>query len=436
MATVNFADLGMLTPQLPSQAPLSVGNKQPFDWDALSIALGKAGQAFSASDPTSWQHQLGGAAAGWGQSKKMAKAAEKQGAERRANWELIKELLAGGMTPAGTPGVTSTKISGNKAGGLPELSMSITPEQEGYESLFGKAGQPLTLGSMPSTQPTAQKEMVDISPFSASPGSVTAADLTGLTPEQILSVSSQQADIDKMKAATFLDAMGLLGMPFKSAAPTEQWITSEPDEFGRVYRTNTVTGKKEQVSGPIPEKPITFEQRKELARIPSDIPRGTYWSKGDDTIWVPSGQNPPAGYVQSAEGISPLEMVRLNISLESLGLSKERAEFAKQRAATTAAQNIRLMPKREVIKNDIEFFNRNAADAETTGFIWLTEKKKKLGVDILASDINEAIEVVLPKDKDGVQVTMADIRAEAAARKVSPEEVLKEIYDWMKKQEK
>ena len=116
---------------MPTPEPLSVGGKQPFDWDALSIALGKAGQAFSAGDPTSWQHQLGGAAAGWGQSKKMAKAAEKQGAERRANWELIKELLAGGMTPAGTPGVTSTKISGNKAGGLPELSMSITPEQEG-----------------------------------------------------------------------------------------------------------------------------------------------------------------------------------------------------------------------------------------------------------------------------------------------------------------
>jgi len=436
MATANFADLGALTPQIQSPGTVTTGNVgSGMDWNALMIALGQAGQAFSAEEPQSWQHQIGKASAGWGQSKKMAKAAEKQGAERRANWELIKDLLAGGMTPAGTPGVTSTKISGNKAGGLPELSMSITPEQEGYENLFGEAGQPLTLGGASPTQPSAQstgqptgqKELADISPFSTSPGRVTAADLLGLTPEQIMAVTQQQAEVDKLKAGTFLDAMGLLGMPFK---PTDQWVTSEPDELGRVYRTNITTGKKEQVSGPIPEKPLTFEQRKELARIPSDIPRGSYWSKGDDTMWVPSGQKPPAGYTSVAQGPSPMELARLGISLENLGLSKERASFAKQRAATTAAQNIRLMPKREVIKNDIEFYNSNAADASTTGFIWLHEVKK------WAPDVNEAVEVVLPKDKDGVQVTMADIREEATSRKVSPEEVLKEVYDWMKKQEK
>ena len=424
MATVDFADLGMLTPQLPTQTPLAVGGKQPFDWDALSIALGKAGQAFSAQEPTSWQHQLGGAAAGWGQSKKMAKAAEKQGAERRANWELIKELLAGGMTPAGTPGVTSTKISGNKAGGLPELSMSITPEQEGYESLFGEAGQPLTLGNMPSTQPSqpsANKELADISPFSTSPGSVTAADLLGLTPEQIMAVSQQQADVDKLKTGTFLEAMQLLGMPFQAAKPTEQFETLY-DDRGRIFTQNLTTGELKQVSGVPTEAPLTLEQRKELKKIPTDIPRGDYWKNPatDDVKWIDSGTNPPTGYTQRVP----------SREREVSDLGERTFTFTKERSAVTAAQNIRLNAKKEAIKPDIEFFNRNSDDAAATGFIWLTEAKK------WAPDINEAVEVVLPKDKDGVQVTMADIRAEAAARKISPEEVLKEIYDWIKKQGK
>jgi len=328
------------------------------------------------------------------------------------------------MTPAGTPGVTSTKISGNKAGGLPELSMSITPEQEGYESLFGQGGQPLTLGSMPSTQPSqpsANKELADISPFSTSPGSVTAADLLGLTPEQIMAVSQQQADVDKLKTGTFLEAMQLLGMPFQAAKPTEQFETLY-DDRGRIFTQNLTTGELKQVSGVPTEAPLTLEQRKELKKIPTDIPRGDYWKNPatDDVKWIDSGTNPPTGYTQRVP----------SREREVSDLGERTFTFTKERSAVTAAQNIRLNAKKEAIKPDIEFFNRNSDDAAATGFIWLTEAKK------WAPDINEAVEVVLPKDKDGVQVTMADIRAEAAARKISPEEVLKEIYDWIKKQGK
>ncbi|MBU2249698.1 MAG: hypothetical protein KKD77_23325, partial [Gammaproteobacteria bacterium] len=346
----------------------------------------------------------------------------KQGAERKAQWELIKEMLGGGITPAGTPGVSKLGVTNTKGGGLPELTMSVTPEAEAFGNLFGQ--EPLSLGSIsptqgqPGQQASAPKELADISPFSTSPGSISAADLTGLTPDQILAVMQEQREVDKMKTGTFMEAMGLLGMPFK---PTDQFITLT-DGLGRIFTQNMATGELKQVSGPPPTKPLTFEEQKALKQIPTDIPRGDWWKNPEtnDSKWVAYGTNPPPGYTQRVP----------SREREVSDLPERQFGFTKERTATTAAQNIRLMPKRDVVKGDIEFYNRNSSDAATSGFFWRSEKKK------WAADINEATEVPLPVDKSGIQVTMADVRAEAAERQVSPETVLEEIYKWMEKQEK
>jgi len=242
-----------------------------------------------------------------------------------------------------------------------------------------------------------------------------------------MAVTQQQAEVDKLKTGTFLDAMGLLGMPFKPTTPTDQFETLY-DDRGRIFTQNLLTGELKQVSGVPTEAPLTLEQRKELKRVPTDIPRGDYWKNPatGDVKWVDYGTVPPAGYTQRVP----------SREREVSDLQERRFAFTKAKSASDAAQMIRLNKKKEAVKPEIEFYNHNADDSSTTGFIWLTEKKGKLGLDFLATDVNEAVEVELPKDKDGVQVTMADVRAEAASRKVSPEEVLKEIHDWMKKQEK
>jgi len=117
-------------------------------------------------------------------------------------------------------------------------------------------------------------------------------------------------------------------------------------------------------------------------------------------------------------------------------LQERRFAFTKGKSASDAAQMIRLNSKKEAVKPEIEFYNRNADDSSTTGFIWLTEKKKAAGLDILATDINEAVEVALPLDNEGIQVTMADVRKYAAEEKISIEAALKRVYDLSRKKER
>ena len=55
-----------------------------MDYNMWGSILGRGAQAFSAQDPTSWQHQLGGLGAQIGQSRKMALAAEAEKKRRSA----------------------------------------------------------------------------------------------------------------------------------------------------------------------------------------------------------------------------------------------------------------------------------------------------------------------------------------------------------------
>lgn len=120
--------------------PLTTGNVKPFDWDLLSIMLGQAGQAFSAEEPQSWQHQLGRTAAGLGQSRKFAQAATKARAGQRSQTQMLIDLLGEKPTPQGLPGLTKYEV-----GPKGEVKLSITPDREGFSDLFGV--EPLTLGN-------------------------------------------------------------------------------------------------------------------------------------------------------------------------------------------------------------------------------------------------------------------------------------------------
>lgn len=120
---------------------VQAGQYKPFDWNLLSMMLGRAGQAFSAEEPQSWQHQLGGMAAEFGESRKYAEAAAKARAGERNLTQQLIDIMRGGVSPQGIPGLTSMKVSPKG-----EMMLGITPERGAYDNLFGM--EPLTLSGM------------------------------------------------------------------------------------------------------------------------------------------------------------------------------------------------------------------------------------------------------------------------------------------------
>lgn len=116
------------------------------DWNLISMMLGQGAQAFSAEEPRSWQHQLGAVGAGLGQSRKYAAAATKAGAERKANWDWLRDIMSGTPTPQGMEGVTSMKVGRAGEGKLPEVTLGLTPSRGVYDELFGGAEESVSPG--------------------------------------------------------------------------------------------------------------------------------------------------------------------------------------------------------------------------------------------------------------------------------------------------
>jgi len=198
--------------------------------------------------------------------------------------------------------------------------------------------------------------------------------------------------------------------------PGEQFVT-HTDEFDRTIKTNVLTGEQIQVSGAPPTPPLTIEERIRLKKVPTDIPRGDYWSNPTtgDIQWVDSGVNPPEGYTKKV----PETQIR-----EVSDLPRKRYELSVERAVAAAEQKVNLHYKKEAIRPDVDFVNRNSVG--TTGYVWVEEgwRWKGLLPDV---PVSEAMRVDLPK-LEGKQLTMEDVRAEAATRRISIEEVLTEIY--------
>ena len=230
-----------------------------------------------------------------------------------------------------------------------------------------------------------------------------------------------ESDVERMKMATIGQAYEL---PYRAAATEklrretellggEQWEVSEPDEFGRVFRTNLLTGRREQVSGPTPTPPLTMEERKELKKIPTDIARGDYWrnTETDDIQWVDYGKKPPEGYDQRV----PSREVQVS------DLPGKRFELTKDKAVRDSSVRIRMNLKNPAVMGEIDFINKNSDS--TSGFIWMETAKT------FWPDKKETVEVKLPKDRDGKQITMVDIRRIAELNNVAIEEVLRQVYD-------
>jgi len=234
-----------------------------------------------------------------------------------------------------------------------------------------------------------------------------------------------QANTEQMKNLTVqqaYDTMYKQATTAKTRRETEllgeedQWETSEPDMWGRVSRTNLRTGKEEQVSGATPTKPLTFEQKKELASIVK-----TYdWWRNPETghvAPVKKDASPPAGYT---DRVPSKEVQVSDIPQKRLDLASDQA-VQKSFQVATKKENRKL----PAVRDNISFVNQHSKG--TIGLIWREE------VVAWGKDIAEATEVVLPKDNSGKQLTMEDIRKVATANRISTEDVLKQIYAQQKK---
>jgi len=162
-----------------AQATISSGFRTPtgeLNWDLISSMLGRGAQAFSAQDPTSWQHQVGGLGAGLAESSLKGKAATKAAGEKSDLMTALKMLS--GQTPnaKGLPGVSSWSTDANG-----EISMKVTPERAGLgfdigglrgagveppEAAGVLGGQGGQLAPMPAAAPTGGAGQPEVfSPF-------------------------------------------------------------------------------------------------------------------------------------------------------------------------------------------------------------------------------------------------------------------------------
>lgn len=211
-------------------------------------------------------------------------------------------------------------------------------------------------------------------------------------------------------------ATGKMELVTGALKPTEKFIT-HTDEFGRSIKTDVLTGEQTQVSAAPPTKPLTLEEKKELKRVAAEIPRGDYWSNPTtgDIKWVDSGVNPPEGYVDKV----PETRIR-----EVSPIPRESLELRRERAVAAAEQKVNLHKKKEAIKPDIDFVNRNSVG--TVGYVWVEEGWGWTGWWPDAP-VDEAVRVELPK-VEGKQVTMVDVRAIAERSGISIQEILAKYY--------
>ena len=86
-----------------------------------------------------------------------------------------------------------------------------------------------------------------------------------------------------------------------------------------------------------------------------------------------------------------------------------------------SAVRIRMNLKNPAVMGEIDFINKNSDS--TSGFIWMETART------FWPDVKETVEVKLPKDRDGKQLTMADIRKVATDNNVAIEEVLRQIHE-------
>ena len=278
------------------------------------------------------------------------------------------------------------------------------PKGEGGQQPGQKPTQQTTTPNSPSSASNQVGFRPALSALAGPVGGPSAADLAGLTPEQIMAVvgqGNQARQLEQKTISQLIELPHIQAQVSKLLRPEEQWVTLPPDASGRSFQVSTTTGERKPAVG---ATPLTMDQRLKIKETPSDIPRGDYWKNPTtkDTKWVDFPSNPPSGYTQRV----PKSTERVISDLPE----RKQAKMVADKAAN-ARYSIRAASTNEQRKaNKALIPTANDGSQEPSIFVW----DPKVGL----FNVGGAIELSLPEGLVGDNFTPAMVSAIGEGRTI------------------
>jgi hypothetical protein len=254
-----------------------------------------------------------------------------------------------------------------------------------------------------------------------------AGEMRGLTPEQMMSIIQATQAGEQSRRETLQQFMGIPTQRAQIEGLKAQVVRN----IAEALATRPPLSIEEQIAlrktpvGGVP--PLSFEERLKIAETPKAIERGIEWrnKKTGELKYLPKGQVPSGADWEKAPAIER----------QVSELPGMRFEESVERNVANMADKVRsnlAFPGNPAL---IDYINNRSTS--NVGFIWGPAAKESIWYDprTWVGEVDQAIEVKLPLLK-GRQVTMKDVREEAADREIAVEQVLAEIHAAYQKLEK
>ena len=323
---------------------------------------------------------------------------------------IIRDAFFDALNPK-----SSTAIAVKEDGSV-AIKANQPPPEAKPEKAEGEGTQPVG-AAKPTTTPEAQPTQ-PVQPFaslgpaiaalmSAPTGGVSAATLTGLTPEQITGLLNVESAKQRMRQGTIGQ---LLGLPYRQALTAK---ALRPELTYEQQMGLKLAGKEPQVPLAIRTKAMQalIEKRK---REPS--PQGDWWrSPAGDIKFFDKGEDVPKGWerVPSREQVAPRETVyEKTIAIKALDTL---------RSYTHDAETGKLLDVPDVTGIGALNETLGKEGKEVVGIRMPSTKRKWLGIDWLKKDLaGQMIYVIV---EEGGDATDAEVRdALVSAYGYTPEE--------------
>jgi hypothetical protein len=377
-----------------------------------------------------------------GQSSLANHAAAAQQKERQEMLKMLMPLLGGesggatqqeALDPNGqtmAPASMFDTGQGNTPVGVPNVT---APSAGGPTSVTYKAGNDSNVTQSIVSNSTGKKpatgvNLSDLLPLLLAQSGKTPVDLTGLTPEQILGISRNDlalGQLNNQTVSTLFDNMYRKALAEAEAGKVDSYNANQYAQAEK-SRMDALIKLREEIRNSDLHPLVKADK---LAETDARIASASASRAGAQNSLANAGKTRQETGIEAErqaimknlpEGTT-LEDLPLGAQMQMLGSSfqdyvsrKSGDEIKKTQAAFGALARSGDEEKRSPA--DVDEWNNNAPNEATFGLIWQGEE------GIFWDDDPAPIQVALP---DGY--TMEDVRASAASRNMSVEEVLKLI---------
>ena len=330
---------------------------------------------------------------------------------------IIRDAFFDALNPKSSTAI-AVKEDGSvaiKANQPPPEAKPEKAEGEGVQ-LAGAAKPTTTPGAQP-TQPT--QPFTGFGPaiaalMAAPTGGVSAATLTGLTPEQITGLLNVESAKQRMRQGTIEQ---LLGLPYKQALTAKALRPGEqPLPLG--LRTRAAEALISQRLRE-PTKPRTLTEAKELKAAPgapAKYPQGDWWrSPAGDIKFYDKGEDVPRGWerVPSREQVPPRESVyEKTIAIKALDTLRSYTHDVKTGKLLDVPDVTGISALNETLGKE---------GKEVVGIRMPSTKRKWAGIDWLKKDLaGQMVYVIVEEGGDATDAEVKD--ALVSAYGYTPEE--------------